>query len=62
MERFTRIGEDEIHYAFTVKDDEIYRQPWRDELTFRPSSGQIYEYACYERNYDMIGIVNTIKR
>ncbi len=56
-ERFTRIGEQEIHYAFTVTDDEIYRQPWRGELTFRPSNGEIYEYACHEGNYGLPGIL-----
>jgi hypothetical protein len=56
-ERFTRIGEQEIHYAFTVDDDKIYRQPWRGELTFRPSNGQIYEYACHEGNYGLTNIL-----
>jgi hypothetical protein len=56
-ERFTRIGEKEIHYAFTVEDDKIYRQPWRGELTFRPSNGKIYEFACHEGNYGMTGIL-----
>ena len=56
-ERFTRIGEHEIHYAFTVQDDEIYRQPWRGELTFTPSNGDIYEYACHEGNYGMVNIL-----
>jgi len=40
-----------------MEDDEIYRQPWRGELTFRPSDGRIYEYACHEGNYGMIGIL-----
>jgi hypothetical protein len=58
-ERFTRIGETEIHYAFTVTDEEIYSQPWRGELTLRPSNGQIYEYACHEGNYGMINILTA---
>jgi hypothetical protein len=56
-ERFTRIGAQEIYYEFTVEDDEIYRQPWRGELTFRPSNGQIYEYACHEGNYGLASIL-----
>jgi hypothetical protein len=56
-ERFTRIGEKEIFYEFTVEDDEIYRQPWRGELTFLPSNGQIYEYACHEGNYGMVNML-----
>jgi hypothetical protein len=56
-ERFTRIGDKEIVYEFTVEDDEIYRQPWRGELTFRPSNGEIYEYACHEGNYGLASIL-----
>ncbi|MEH6581603.1 MAG: hypothetical protein V7754_06670 [Halioglobus sp.] len=56
-ERFTRIGEKEIYYEFTLEDDDIYRQPWRGELTFRPSNGQIYEYACHEGNYGMVNML-----
>jgi hypothetical protein len=56
-ERFTRVGESEIHYGFIVEDDKIYRQPWRGELTFRPSNGQIYEYACHEGNYGMVNML-----
>jgi len=56
-ERFTRIGEEEIHYTFTVEDDKIYSQSWRGELTLRPTNGQIYEYACHEGNYGMINIL-----
>ncbi|MEH6569965.1 MAG: hypothetical protein V7709_12875 [Halioglobus sp.] len=57
-ERFTRIGPKEIHYEFIVEDDEIYRQPWRGELSFRPSNGQIYEYACHEGNYGMTNMLS----
>lgn len=56
-ERFTRIGEEEIVYEFTVEDDKIYRKPWSGELTFRPSDGQIYEYACHEGNYGLSGML-----
>lgn len=56
-ERFTRTGADEIHYGFTVEDPHIYRQPWRGELAFRPSNGEIYEYACHEGNYGMVNML-----
>ena len=56
-ERFTRVGEHEIHYAFSVEDKKIYRHPWRGELTFTPSTGDIYEYACHEGNYGMVNIL-----
>lgn len=56
-ERFTRVSPHEIHYEFGVEDNEIYRQPWRGELTFTPSSGRIYEYACHEGNYGMVSML-----
>ncbi|MBT4521755.1 MAG: hypothetical protein HOC23_17290 [Halieaceae bacterium] len=56
-ERFTRTSEHEIFYEFTVEDDEIYRHPWRGELIFGASNGPIYEYACHEGNYGMIGVL-----
>ena len=56
-ERFTRLGEHEILYEFTVTDDSIYTQPWRGEMTLRSSEGPIYEYACHEGNYALPNIL-----
>ncbi len=56
-ERFTRISEKEIFYAFTVEDPALYRQPWTAELSFYASPKQVYEYACHEGNYAMPGIL-----
>ena len=55
-ERFTRTGEKDIFYEYTVNDPSIYTQPWKVELAFYPSSG-VYEYACHEGNYGMHGIL-----
>ena len=60
-ERFTRTGADAIHYAFTMTDDRVYREPWQGELEFRPSDGDIYEYACHEGNYGMTGILASAR-
>jgi hypothetical protein len=57
VERFTRVSEKEINYQFTIEDEDIYTQPWQGELTFTPSDGQIYEYACHEGNYSLPGIL-----
>ena len=50
-ERFTRTSKDEILYQFTVEDPVIFTKPWRAEMSFRPTKGPIYEYACHEGNY-----------
>ena len=55
-ERFTRTGPKEIAYTFTVDDPETYTQPWKAELSFYPQSN-LYEYACHEGNYGMVGIL-----
>ena len=56
-ERFTRIAKDELLYQFTVDDPVHYTQAWSGEYSFKPSKGQIYEYACHEGNYAMEGIL-----
>jgi hypothetical protein len=56
-ERFTRIAKNELLYQFTVEDPVHYTQAWSGEYSFKPSKGQIYEYACHEGNYAMEGIL-----
>ena len=57
VERFTRTGSTEIHYAFTVENPAIYTQRWRGEMVLRPASGRIFEYACHEGNYALANIL-----
>jgi hypothetical protein len=55
-ERFTRTSDKDVLYQFTVNDAETYTKPWTAELSYYPSKG-MYEYACHEGNYGMIGIL-----
>ena len=55
-ERFTRTGPKDIAYDFTVDDPLTYTQPWKAELSFYPQSN-LYEYACHEGNYGIVGIL-----
>jgi hypothetical protein len=57
VERFTRVGEKEILYEFSVEDPTAYTQVWRGEIPMREAEGQIYEYACHEGNYSLTGIL-----
>lgn len=50
-ERFTRTAKDEILYQFAIDDPAFYSQVWKGEMTFSPSNGPVYEYACHEGNY-----------
>ena len=56
-ERFTRVGENEILYQFTVEDSATYTQPWQGEVPLRRTDDHIYEYACHEGNYALPGIL-----
>ena len=58
VERFTRTGEDSVHYSFTVEDPETWVQPWSGEMDIRRTEGPIYEYACHEGN---LGLANILR-
>ena len=55
VERFRRIGADEIEYTITVEDPKTFTQPWTAVIPIArlPEGTQIYEYACHEGNYAM---------
>jgi len=57
VERFTRKSEHEILYEFSVDDPSSYSSIWRAEVPMLATDSQIYEYACHEGNYSMLGIL-----
>jgi hypothetical protein len=57
IERFTRVGEKEILYEFSVDDPQHYTQVWKGEMPLLAAEGQIYEYACHEGNYALENIL-----
>jgi len=56
-ERFTRVGEDRVHYQFTAEDPTFWEQPWGGEYEFSPLGQPLYEYACHEGNHALPGIL-----
>ncbi len=56
-ERFTRVGEERIHYSFTAEDPTFWEQPWGGEYEFAPLGQPLYEYACHEGNHALPGIL-----
>jgi len=56
-ERFTRVGPDRLLYQFTVKDPTVWATPWTGEYEFQTTAGGMYEYACHEGNYGLVGIL-----
>jgi len=57
VERFTRVGAKEILYEFTVDDPGAFTEAWSAEIPLRAADGKIYEYACHEGNYSLVGIL-----
>lgn len=53
VERFTRVDVETLRYEVTVDDPHTWTRPWTAALDMPPTDGQIYEYACHERNYGM---------
>jgi hypothetical protein len=56
-ERFTRVSPDFINWAITVDDPETWTRPWTFMVRLKKADAQIYEYACHEGNYSMVGIL-----
>jgi hypothetical protein len=56
-ERFTRTGPDALLYEFTVDDPSTWTKPWTAEIPTARIDVPVYEYACHEGNYAMIGIL-----
>jgi hypothetical protein len=58
IERFTRVGPKALNYEFTVSDPETFAKSWTAQNLLTPTNGSLYEYACHEGNYAMLGILN----
>lgn len=57
VERFTRVDENTLLYAFEVEDPNTWVAPWGGEYPWPASDNRVYEYACHEANYAMEGIL-----
>ena len=58
VERFTRVSDDTIKYAFTVDDSTTWTRSWSAEYPMKKMDAPIFEYACHEGNY---GIANILR-
>ena len=57
IERFTRVDDDTVDYAFTVVDPTVWEAPWTVSLPMTAIDGPLFEYACHEGNYAMTNIL-----
>jgi len=57
-EKFTRVDEDTLDYAFTVVDPETWAEPWGGVYPITEMENVLFEYACTEGNYGMANILS----
>lgn len=57
VERFTRVSDGELDYAFTVEDPSIYARPWLAEYALTRTGQRVLEFACHENNSAIVGIL-----
>jgi hypothetical protein len=57
VERFTRTGPGTILYQFRVDDPSTFTKPWSAEMPMSRMDSPIFEYACTEGNYAMLGLL-----
>ena len=62
IETFRREANNKIIYGFTVDDPSVYTAQWSGEYPLSKMAEPVYEYACHEGNYGIIGILAGARR
>lgn len=57
IERFTRLDDKTLSYAFTVSDPTVWTESWGGEYPWPETNEKVYEYACHEGNYSFGNIM-----
>ena len=57
VERFRRVAQDTLEYTFTVDNPTMWTKPWTAVINWKPSRGEVLEYACHEGNYSLPGML-----
>jgi hypothetical protein len=61
-ETFRRESDYKIIYGFTVDDPSVFTAQFSGEYPLSRFNERIYEYACHEGNYGMVGILGGARR
>ena len=56
-ERFRRSSDNKLIYGFTVNDQSTFTSEFSGEFPLSRMDEPLYEYACHEGNYGMVGIL-----
>jgi hypothetical protein len=57
IERFTLTDPDALRYEFTIDNPTAFTRPWTAAYTMSRTSDRMYEFACHEGNYGLVGIL-----
>jgi hypothetical protein len=57
-ERFTRISDKQILYAFEIDDPKVYTSRIKAEMPLYKLDAPLFEYACHEGNYGLENILS----
>jgi hypothetical protein len=60
VEKYTRVGPDEVRYEVTIDDPQMYVRPWTIVLDL-VAQGDMYEYACHEGNRGLENILRAAR-
>ncbi len=61
VERLTRTGPDTITYRMTFTDPSTWASPWTAEIPLKRRNQAIYEFACHEGNYSIVGMLRAAR-
>ena len=56
-ERFELVSPDEVVYTYTINDPAYYAKPWTAQYSLVRTTDKLFEFACHEGNYSMIGML-----
>ena len=57
VERFTRTGANSLRYEYTLTDETVFASPFTAMINLRLNDQKMYEYACHEGNYGLLGML-----
>jgi hypothetical protein len=57
VERLTAVGASSLRYEFTVEEPARSTAPWSGTYTLHRTTNRMYEFACHEGNYSIVGML-----
>ena len=61
VERFTRVGANDLRYEVTVDDPTAFTKQWTAALNLKTLPEQMFEYACHEGNHAMFNMLSAAR-